>query len=461
MCNLAFYGRCAKALSTGQKIVVTQEEIDTLPVSHILRLECIFLLRNRGMRLPLTAIIVLAVVTVSTLVAEDEVVRLAAAPVVPTKVDPQLIAELASLIDHDLLWRTEFTLPAIRRLLKENPGAEEEFIPLVLPLFDHCGYGGIGREDSEEAEALIVAIGQSALPLMDLQLLSTDARRRRVALQVLFKVGPRDANLVRLVRPMLTDKDDNVRGVILDGFKQMGSTAKDAVADLEQVAAKDLRLFWRVHALVALIHIDGVSKERMQALADLAVLKSPCDSANRSAISAIGELGEQAQFLEPLLIAALQRPDVRDCAAQALAKIKAQSPEAVAQLIELLNNETRHEARRSLVAVVGEFGPRSQAAIPTLKAILATRPDEGGWYLVADALSQIGGPEVVPILIESLSHPNDDVRLASIRGLGHLGKVATPAIAALEKATLEDERPLNRPEAVKALAAIRAAGNNN
>lgn len=77
--------------------------------------------------------------------------------------------------------------------------------------------------------------------------------------------------------------------------------------------------------------------------------------------------------------------------------------------------------------------------------------------MAADALSKIGGTEVVPVLIEALTNPDDDIRLTSIRGLGTLGVVASPALMALKKARQEDLRESNRAAAAEAVRRIERA----
>lgn len=405
------------------------------------------------MRYIVTVVIALTVTAVSPLFADDVQI------VDPTEsrksVDPKRIAELVEKLENGGFTESIQYLTEIQQLLRDNPGTEEEFVPLVNQLLRRSGFGGIARGNSEQAEAIIVAIGSPSRPYMIQQLASRDDRERRVAVQVLFQIGPSDADLVILMRPLLTDNGRFVRGAVLDGFRLMGPLAKDAITDLEHVAATDRFLPWRVRASEALIYVDGASKERIQVLAEFTKLEEPCENANRDAIDAIARLGEEAQFLESMLIAALKRPDVRGSAAAALGAIRAKSPEAVTSLAEILRNDSNLEVRRTAAAALGKFGPRSQMAIPALQLVLAELQNGEGWYVAATSLSEIGGPEVVPILIESLVHPDADVRLASIKGLGHLGTVATPAIAALERASQTDERPLNRSHALTALELIR------
>src|SRR5262249_20732563 len=150
------------------------------------------------------------------------------------------------------------------------------------------------------------------------------------------------------------------------------------------------------------------------------------------AASALAELGPKAKAAEAQLLAALKNPALCSTAAHALGQIGAASPQAVTALIDLLQNHPEREVRRSAAGSLGAFGPAAKAAIPALRAALK-EDGKGGWWVAADALGKIGGPDVVPILMEALVHLDADVRLTAMRGLGNLGAIARPALMALEK----------------------------
>jgi HEAT repeat protein len=171
------------------------------------------------------------------------------------------------------------------------------------------------------------------------------------------------------------------------------------------------------------------------------------------AASELGELGPKAIAAEAQLVAALKNPEIRGTAARTLGQIGADSSEAVAALIDLLQNDPEREARRSAAASLGAFGPAAKAAIPALRAALK-REGKSGFWVAADALGKIGGADVVPILMEALVHPDADIRLTAMRGLGNLGAIARPAQMALGKACQDDPRASNRAAAAEALGKI-------
>jgi HEAT repeat protein len=304
----------------------------------------------------------------------------------------------------------------------------------------------------------MVRIGAQATPLLRQRLKSADAHDRRVAAELLVRIGPPDAGLAALLRSLLTDEDGYVRKAAIDGLGIVGSPAKEAVDDLERVATNDPILPRRVAARIALIQIAGASEERVRALAAFLELKEPCDGAAVYAASALGRLGPKANAAESQLLTALKHTEhgVRIAAAHVLGEIGAKSPQAVTALIDLLKNDPEREARRSAAASLGNFGPAARAAIPALHSALKGDA-KGGWWVAADALGKIGGAEVVPVLIEALAHPDDDIRFTSMKALGNLGVVARPAVKALQKASQEDPRPNNRAAAAEAVRKIEQA----
>ena len=377
---------------------------------------------------------------------------------IPKPVDAKLLAKLgASLSSKDQAERTA-TLATLTKLLSATKGDAAAFEPLLEPLFGLAGWGGKAGENARAAEDLIVRIGRPALPLLKERLQSLDAHDRRVAAELLVRIGPRDATLTTLLRPLLTDRDRHARKAAIDGVGSVGPAAKEVADDLEWLALNDPDVPRRVAARIALIHVMGASTERVRALADFVGLQAPCENANVYAASALGKLGLKARAAEPQLLAALKHPEagVRSNAAAALGQIGAKSPDAVAALIDLLKSDPERETRRSAAGSLGEIGPDAKAAIPALRAALK---GDGriGWWVAADALGKIGGPDVVPILIEALTNPDEDIRYTSMKALGNLGALAKPAVPALEKSSQQDPRPHNRAAAADALRKIERA----
>ena len=378
--------------------------------------------------------------------------------------ETELISQLAIRLGE----RDHFkAMGEVSKLLNTRSTANLE--PLVDPLFKLSGWGGIARQESWIAETYIVRIGEPAIPYLTLQLISIDGHNRRVAAELVTRIGPADAALAHLLCPLLADSDVFVRRAAIDGLGVVGPAASDSVDDLDRIATNDSNLFLRVCARIALIQIAGPSEERVQALATFLEMKDeleagPRDEKRKSdfeqaanhAADALGEMGPKAQAATPILLVALKDPTMRHVAARTLGQIGSKSPEAIAVLIDILQNDSHYEHRRSAAADLGDFGPAAKDAIPVLREELQRDPNPG-WYVAANTLGKIGGEDVVPILTKAIEHGNGDIRLASMRALGDLGTLAQPAITALEKARHEDPFDYNHAAAAEALLKIRKA----
>jgi HEAT repeat protein len=383
-------------------------------------------------------------------------------------IDPKLLEKLAAQLRSKDWEEKSAAVSALAKLLGPKKDSETDFGPVIGPLFENAGWGGEAEENARLAESSLVRIGGQAVPLLRQRLKSADGHDRRVAAELLVRIGPPDGSLVALLRPLLTDRDEYVRKAAIDGLGILGATAKESVDDLERVATSDPNVIRRVAARIALIRIAGATEERVQALAAFVEMKDNLkDEANGDknqsgkeagvyAASVLADLGPKAKAAAPQLLAALKNPEIRSTAAYTLGQIGVNSSEAVAALIDQLKNAPHTEARRSAAGALGAFGPAAKAAIPELHAALKAG-EKGGWWVAADALAKIGGAEVVPILIEALANPDGDIRLTSMRGLGNLGVVARNARPALDKASKNDPRENNRAAAAEALRKIEEA----
>ncbi len=364
-------------------------------------------------------------------------------------IDPKLLAKLAVQLRSKNWEERSAALATLEKMVPAEGAGKADFGPVIEPLLDLSGWGGEARKDAHIAERLIVRIGGQTAPSLRRRLGSHDAHDRRVAAELLARVEPPGAALTELLRPLLADKDHYVRRAAMQGLGTQGPAAKAAISDLEK-ASTDSNLPNRVTARVALIHIAGPSKERVRALADLLRLKEPCDGAAGYAAAELGKLGRQAKSAAPQLLDAVKHTDahVRVEAAGALGRVGADREKVVAALIALLKDDPEREVRRSVAGALGEIGPAAAPAVPTLREAL--RGEGGGWWVAADAIGKIGGPDAVPALVEALGSKDNDVRLTAIKRLGELGGAAASAAEALKKARKSDSRESNRKAAAEA-----------
>lgn len=178
---------------------------------------------------------------------------------------------------------------------------------------------------------------------------------------------------------------------------------------------------------------EGNHKEAVPALQES--LKDPNDTVRATAAWALGHLGAEAQSAVPALTQALQDKN---------AKVSFNAFEAL-----------------------GHIGPAARTAVPQLQAIVQAKGDDLD-VPAFNALSNIG-PAVVPVLLEALKKPNDDLRLAGLDNLlealqapdvdpppallqeiDQQARAAVPGIAAL----LKDEKERIRGRAAEALGQL-------
>jgi HEAT repeat protein len=366
----------------------------------------------------------------------------------PKSLSPRLVARLVAQL-RGRPWEERSAAVAELKELAAGRKADGmgEFAPLVEPLFGMVGWGGEAGKASRAAADLLVRIGAPAVPLLRDQLKSPEARRRWSAVTLLARIGPADAALIDLLRPLLADGDGYVRRTTIDALGGLGPKAARAAADLEKTT-QDPLVVNRIQAHVALIRVAGDDRQVRALAAYLAVRNCPEGSA-ASAAEHLGNLGKRARAALPQLVAALKHPEsqVRVNAAAAVGRVGADTQAAIKALIDLLQGDPETQVRRSAAAALGAIGPRAKAAIPALRNAL--RKEQGGWWVAAAALGQIGGVEAVTALVDALNNKDPDVRMEASRQLGNLGRLALPAVQPLRKARQD-------PEAVVRKAAARA-----
>lgn len=385
--------------------------------------------------------------------------------------DSEQLSKLAAALKS---WEVEERLAALNALdalLSAKRNRALDLDPVLDPLFNRVGFNASHERESRWAEDLLVRIGKPALPLLKERLKSQDPHHRRMAAVLLVRIGPLDTSLAALVRPLLADRDHFVRRAAIEALSTVGPAAEAAVKDLEAVATSDAMQLLRVLARAALIRVDGASDERVRALAAMleptVKWRDPSDKefdpethlAPRFAAMHLRKLKGKAGVAVPELVAALKNADsgVRVNAAAALGPVGAfNTPQSIASLIDILENDRDRDARIAAAGALGEIGPKAKAAIPALRSALKG-DGKAGWWVAADALGKIGSAEVVPALMEGLASPDEGIRGASIKSLGSLGDIAKPALAALEKARQDDARAEIRAAAADALRRIEQA----
>lgn len=243
--------------------------------------------------------------------------------------------------------------------------------------------------------------------------------------------GASEASDVATLMAAMEDKDANVRYIALSTLARIGSSAKPARPRLEQILDS---------------HLHGAAAKG-----------GPVPDSNvacaLAAITALGNMGSDAQDALPLLLESARLPrraeglnrdneSVRTTALQALAKI---GPEGAAAAAEI---ERRHraEAVRDIPSIVRQLthtdvairvaaaeelsslGANALPAVATLGAMVVDDREASVRFAAASALGNIGpsARDAVPALTAGLKDPDADVRRASGWALQHIEVGAKP-----------------------------------
>ncbi|MBI4639550.1 MAG: HEAT repeat domain-containing protein [Candidatus Tectomicrobia bacterium] len=184
--------------------------------------------------------------------------------------------------------------------------------------------------------------------------------------------------------------------------------------------------------------------ENSQTSSLVKALKENSVSKRREAAEKLGQLRDTEA--REALINALSDQDsgVRKRAAKALGRLGDQG--AIQPLLLRLDKDI--EIRQDLILALGHL--RAKEAIPRLIELLGGGEKTIRWAS-ANALGDIGDPQVVPTLVRQLSHESDEeVRIGIIEALGKLG--GEEALTALTSLLEKENRRLRK-------AAVQALGN--
>jgi HEAT repeat protein len=134
--------------------------------------------------------------------------------------------------------------------------------------------------------------------------------------------------------------------------------------------------------------------------------------------------------------------DVRGTAAEALGKIAAVHPQAVAVLLPLLAIPKAADIRARVAYALGRAGSNAAEGLGALLELIEGRDSHARWAALL-SLGEIGPrhPRVLPVLKAALKDPSGGHRFVAAWALGHIGSEAGANIPALEQ-LLEDVHPL-------------------
>lgn len=300
-----------------------------------------------------------------------------------------------------------------RQAAEALSGADERALyPLIRALQD----ANSGVQDA--AMRSLISIGGEVTAYMALPLLRESAYLRNTAMIILKQIG---APSVPLLRPLLRDKDDDIRKFAVDLISDIGRCGYP----------RDIAL---------LLESD------------------PNPNVRAAAARAIGRLGyDQARAR---LLSALK--DDEWVCISALESLAALRDETTAEQIEALLNSSSEAVRYTAIEALGSIRAESSKA-----ALVDRLPKAGGLEKTAivKGLVQIGvtptlteEPDVLAVLLELLMNGDWDDKLAALKGLGGLGDpAALPPIIDIA-GSLDPSEPENEDRLLFLKDALRGFG---
>jgi len=183
---------------------------------------------------------------------------------------------------------------------------------------------------------------------------------------------------------------------------------------------------------------------RLEAVASLISLLKDSDRDIRiQAATALGNLGEYAPRVLPMLRAALKETALKDAdesvrsrAMHAILQVGPQPASEVAGLVDALHNDVEVVRFHAAIAL-GDLGFAAQPSVPALIHTALWDQEPAVRVEAAMALWKIdrnNGPLVIPALIKALADDNELICWIAADDLGQIGAEARQAVPALQQA---------------------------
>ena len=277
---------------------------------------------------------------------------------------------------------------------------------------------------------------------------------RANAAAALSKIGPPAKEAIPELKATLNDPHGRAVINAAIALRQMGVSTKELmpavrkVLDYEdgvhRVAAISLLRSWGISDREMTPHLakvltDPNQKARERAIREFIEIRCIEGPALDRVIAALGDPYEKVRLFAAIVLR-------QNCGRPV--------KQAVAPLILLLDDSSA-EVQGSAVNALGEYKALAQPAVPKLLAILKSGAEDNLVKSTCRALGAIGGPQKKEIglaLVGILSsHPQWPVRMDAGFGLRYLQSKDPAVVAALKKASQEDEVKGVRTAAMLAL----------
>jgi HEAT repeat protein len=214
---------------------------------------------------------------------------------------------------------------------------------------------------------------------------------------------------------------------------------------------------------------DPAVSPELATAALIEALKDPNWNVRGDAAAVLGQGGSKAEPAIPALIAALRdrEVEVRKGAAGSLGEIIAGGGQGrewvIPALIGALSDRAawvRQTAALELGSIVKPGDREAGAVIAALQSRLVD-PSAGVRVWACGSLTRLGrGRECIPVLIEALDESETTVRAIAVATLADAGTGAAEAISALEARRRDEDNPIIRKVAEKALTSLRGGAES-
>ena len=228
--------------------------------------------------------------------------------------------------------------------------------------------------------------------------------------------------VVSVYTQQLRDKDATIRQVAASNLGRIGMTAVDAIPELLTLL-KDENELVRLSAITALGQINAKPDSTVPAL--LNILKQGQEEELRSAAAiSLSQMGSPA--IQELIKGLTDRKTaIRINSASALGQMGTIAKPSVSKLIQLIKIDPA--LQQQAIESLGQIGTEAEAAIPSLVESL----QHPNWQIrssAAQSLGSIGYPSksAIPALVKTLNDPDAVVRQRSAFAISKIGTVAIP-----------------------------------
>jgi HEAT repeat protein len=350
--------------------------------------------------------------------------------------------------------RPQVRLQATIALAEIGPAAKPAMLDLVKLLGDkfesvrNSAVFALGRIADKGAAEAITKVDNANDPY--LHMLCTWALARMNP-----EDKPRQAAAVQHLASKLGDKDRDMAHVAARAIAELDPSPDVIRPAMERVmAGVDAETADRIFSAYASLGA------RIVPLA-INALKDPAETRRERALRVLAKVGPEAAPAVPELIAVIQGKSAKE-KAEALFVVGAIGPAASAAVPAAVTalSDSDAQVQQAAAYALGKIGPSAaQDAGPALKRLTGSN-DELIKLAAVWALLQMGptNEEMVrtalPLLTAALSSTREFVRVEAAMSLGKLGKAATSALPALEKAQ-QDPQVSVRTAASEAIAKIK------